>query len=181
MPKPRSLPAVPEGWFWHESSQVKEASNYLATPQLTLEGPPDKRNYTHASIGAPKVSSKANAILYSCTLKKLSACCGVGHAVHFLYPSKPEVDKMELMLQAIEEQNCVASRNLSLLTLVERNAWAPPAIEAMTKRGWSRAFGFRNMVWHRDDPKNNVQLWYKDCTPLFNQMEAEDRASTRRF
>lgn len=175
MPCPRDLPKAPEGWFWHASSKVTVPS-YLSTPQITLEGPVNKQNMTNRSIGAPKVQAEhGGGVIYSCTLKKLSACCGAGHAVHFLYPSKPELDKMDLMLQAIEQQNCVSDRVLSLLTLVERNAWAAPAIEAMKARGWERAFSFRNQVWHQEDPKNNVQLWWKDCTELYKQMQAEDK------
>lgn len=174
MPKPRALPEVPDGWFWHKGSQVMSPS-YLATPRITLEGPSQTGVYNcNTSIGAPEVPAQKSGIIYSVGLKKLSACCGGGHAVHFLYPSKPEVDKMELLLQAIEEQNVVCSRNLSMLTLILRNKWAMPCIEAMKKRGWERAVKFRNMVWHQYDKDNSVQLWFKDCTDTYNKFMKED-------
>lgn len=176
MPKPRDLPKLPKGWIWHPRSKVTRPGDYLATPQLTLEGPPNKNNCPGSSVGAPTITPIVErGVIYSCTLKKFSACCGIGHAVHFLYPSKPEVDKMALMLQAIEEQNCVANRTVSLLSLVLRNAWAKPAIEAMTERGWRQALEFSSMVWHRGEADNKVQVWYKDCTEMFLQMEAEDK------
>lgn len=175
MPKPRDLPKLPEGWFWHEGSKVTSPS-YLATPRITLEGPGKAGvSNMNTSIGAPTVMpTKGQGIIYSVGLKKLSACCGGGHAVHFLYPSKPEVDKMALMLQAIEEQNAVCSRNMNMFTLILRNKWAQPAIEACKQLGWERAFKFRNMVWHQNDPNNSVQLWFKDGTDTYNRFMKED-------
>lgn len=167
MPKPYPLPELPEGWKWHDGSQVTQPG-YNATPRLTMEGPVVEGNYTGRSVGAPAV--KAAGVVYSAGLKKFSACCGIGHAVHFLYPSDPEQNKLEILLQAIEEQNAVCSRTMNVLTLSRLNSLAPPLIAALEARGWSRAFDFENKVWYRGDPNNNVQLWYKNCTALFDSM-----------
>lgn len=168
MPQPHPLPELPEGWHWHNGSQVKLPS-YNATPRLTMEGPVVKDNHTNASVGAPKVS--AQGVIYSIGLKKFSACCGIGHAVHLLYPSKAETNKFLLLLQAIEEQNAVCSRTMNVLTLSKLQSCATTLIAALKKRGWAKSFAFTNPVWFAGNPNNEVQLWYKDCTDLFKSLQ----------